>query len=424
MISLTEDKLNRNEFLKDIFNLFDNFGNYGEGGLTISINGKYGSGKSTLLNFIEQKNQDKQKYHIIKYDAWQNNLFDNPLIPLLYTLNTLESTGSKIREGAKKILKAIPKVFTRTLANAHSVDLSPLFCNKNIFEEYTKYNQAVNKYRNILTELCKNKKVILLIDELDRCLPEYQIKVLETLYNIFNVPDLILVIAIDKRQLEYTIKKIFGNKEDVSGYLAKFIQYEIDLPETGKNKYLQTLIKFQCQYPEIKKICANMFDIAKISIRNCLQIVKELNLICNENDGNGKQIQYYYWYPLFVCLVIIIKKQYREIYKKYFYDEITEETSGGVVDLNKTRYYEFLSDIEGTSIKDIISYFISKKMNFAFILYFINYFHSLRKIDMSSLYKYTNYQSSRIEGVINSFEIPMWSRIQFNDVLSKIRIFK
>lgn len=58
MKNLTDDKLNRKEFLNDLFNLFDNFGNYDDGGLTISINGKYGSGKSTLLNFIDEKNKE------------------------------------------------------------------------------------------------------------------------------------------------------------------------------------------------------------------------------------------------------------------------------------------------------------------------------------------------------------------------------
>lgn len=51
MITLTEDKLNRKKFLDNLFNLFEKFGNYNDGGLTISINGKYGNGKSTLVEF-------------------------------------------------------------------------------------------------------------------------------------------------------------------------------------------------------------------------------------------------------------------------------------------------------------------------------------------------------------------------------------
>lgn len=423
MINLTDDKLNRKEFLNDLFNIFDNFGNYDDGGLTISINGKYGSGKSTLLNFIEEKNKDEQKYHVIKYDAWQNNLFDNPLIPILYSLNKLETTGSKILSGAKSVLKSIPKIFTNTLANAHSIDLSSSMINENIFAEYKKYTEEISKYKKILADFCKNKKVILLIDELDRCLPEYQIKVLETLYNVFNIPNLILVIAIDRTQLEHTIKNIFGNEQNVSGYLSKFIQYEIDLPDAENNKYLQTLILFNCEYPEVKNFCAKMFEIANLSIRDSLQIVKELNLICNEKDSEGKLIQYFYWYPLFVCLVLIIKKQYRDIYKKYFYYDKPFENMIDYLPLDQTPYKNFLNDISNTHVEEILNFFTSNKMNFAFILYWINYFYPIRYIKTNSLVDYTEIQQERIVKIIDNWETPMWEQRKFNGVLSKIRIF-
>ena len=424
MIDLANDKLNRIEFLNDLFNLFENFGNYDDGGLTISINGRYGSGKSTLLNFIKEKNEQEDKYHVIKYDAWQNNLFDNPLIPILHSLNELQSTGSKILAGAKAVLKSLPKIFTDTLANAHSVDLSPLLINENIFEEYKQYTEAISKYKEILTKFCKEKKVILLIDELDRCLPEYQIKVLETLYNVFNIPNLILVIALDKNQLEHSVKQIFGKQSNTSGYLSKFIQYEIDLPENTNNKYLETLILFQCKYPEVKQMCAKMFELANVSIRNCLQIVKELNLICNEKNSDGSPIQYIYWYPLFVCLVLIIKKQYRHIYKKYFYNEFANERITDTIPLNQTLFYKFLTDIKNTELENIIKYFTSKYIGFAFILYFINYFYSIHYIDIDSLVTYTGFDKDRIEKIKDSWDAPMWDAREFNNTLKKIKILK
>lgn len=72
MIKLSDDKLNRTEFLEDLFNLFENFGMYDDGGLTISINGQYGSGKSTILNLIQEKNNIDHKYNILRYDARKN----------------------------------------------------------------------------------------------------------------------------------------------------------------------------------------------------------------------------------------------------------------------------------------------------------------------------------------------------------------
>ena len=423
MIDLAHDKLDRTDFLNDLFNLFENFGNYDDGGLTISINGTYGSGKSTLLNFVKEKNEIEEKYYVIKYDVWQNNLFDNPLIPILYSLNELQ-TNNKILESAKAVLKNLPKIFTNTFANAHSVDFSSLLVNENIFEEYKNYIEAISKYKKILTEYCKKKKVIFLIDELDRCLPEYQIKVMETLYNVFNIPNLILVITLDKNQLEHSIKQIFGEQSNTSGYLSKFIQYEIDLPENTNNKYIETLISFHCKYPEIKQICAKMFELANVPIRNCLQIVKEFNLICNEKNSDGSPTQYIYWYPLFVCLVLIIKKQYRSIYKKYFYIEFKNENITNTIPLNQTLFYDFLTDIKDTKLENILKYFTSKYMQFAFILYFINYFYFIHYIDIDSLVSYTGYSKDRIERIKDNWDQPMWRSHEFNNTLTKIKILK
>lgn len=423
MITLAEDKLQRKEFILDLFNIFDNFGNYDDGGLTIAINGKYGSGKSTLLNFIMEENNTENKYYIVKYDAWQNNIFDNPLIPILYALNSLNETSNKIKECAKNVIKSLPKILVNTLANIHGIDLSALVTNENIFDDYKKHTEIINKYKNNLANFCKEKKIILLIDELDRCLPRYQIKVLETLYNIFNIPNLILLIALDKSQLKHSVKQIFGNQENVSGYLSKFIQYEIDLPENKNNKYLESLLAFNCEYPEIKEICAKMFEKANISIRSSMQIVKELNLICNEKRKDGQPFNYIYWYPLFVCLVLIIKNQNKDIYKKYFYEDLPFENSLKLP-LEQTKYYDFLSDIKHSPIENIIKYFISPNMNFGFIIYFINYFHTVSYITMESLTHYTNYSEDRIQALIHNYEKPMWNYNQFNKTLSKIRVFK
>lgn len=64
---LAEDKLARGEFLGKLFSLFENFGNQGERGFTMILNGKFGSGKSTLLDFIEEKNKADNKFSVLSF---------------------------------------------------------------------------------------------------------------------------------------------------------------------------------------------------------------------------------------------------------------------------------------------------------------------------------------------------------------------
>lgn len=68
-----------------------------------------------------------------------------------------------------------------------------------------------------------------MVDELDRCMPEYAIKVLERLHHLTEEnSNIITVIAIDKKQLISSVKQIFGF-ENPAKYLEKFIHFEIEL---------------------------------------------------------------------------------------------------------------------------------------------------------------------------------------------------
>ena len=106
---LAEDRLARGAFLGKLFSLFENYGNQGDRGFTIILNGKFGSGKSTLLDFLEEKNSTENKFSVIRYNAWNDNLFENPLIPILREVSKLEGKEGKIKKGAINILKKLPE---------------------------------------------------------------------------------------------------------------------------------------------------------------------------------------------------------------------------------------------------------------------------------------------------------------------------
>lgn len=68
-----------------------------------------------------------------------------------------------------------------------------------------------------------------MVDELDRCLPTYAIKILERLHHIFHELDnVVVMVSMDKRQLEQSIKALYGDI-DVDVYLRKFISFKVHL---------------------------------------------------------------------------------------------------------------------------------------------------------------------------------------------------
>lgn len=394
MIKLEEDKLNRKDLLDNIFSIFSTFGNQDGQGLTMLINGKYGTGKSTLLNFIKEKNlSEDNKFNIVSYDAWECNYFENPIIPLMYSLSKLENNAKKVKDAAKNVVKAIPISFFRTLANITKIDISAIADKESDeFSDFDKYKNAIDSYKEVLKGYCKDKKTIFLVDELDRCLPEYQIKVLESIYHVLNIPNLIVVIAIDKDQLDASIKSKFGIHTDTYGYLSKFIQYELDLPKGNTYEYIQSLMTFHVEDSSyVKSIMANMFESINLPIRDCQIIVQKLNLICKEvKDGWGHTTPYYYYYPTSVLFLLLLKHTNQKVYKKYFNNTIEMSYDKTKIALKNTTFYKFLNDIENSDFKQLFDYLLKDGFGQAVALQLINLFDDIALINEQELATYLN----------------------------------
>ncbi len=342
---------------------------------------------------------------------------------MLFIFSTL-SVKYIVSEGAKNILKKLPKIFLSTLAGAHAVDFTPLLENENIFDEYDSYKEALDKFRGVLTEYCKEKKVLFLIDELDRCLPEYQIKVLEAVYHLLEIPNLIVVIALDKEQLECSIRSKFGDAQNTLGYLAKFINYQVDLPDDNDTNLFLSLIDFNCEESSyVKPMLANMLKEMGYSVRNSQRIINEINLICNEVDDDGNKRKFYYWYPLLVSMIIIIKHEDYKIYKQYFTKQKDDYYKNNEIQFSNTNYMKFLEEIKGGKIEQLIRLMLQNHslcpIGQSFMLQFINAFDAVHLINKQDLLKYLNFNEERLSRLLQYSENSRYP-YTINNVIRKL----
>lgn len=121
---------------------------------------------------------------------------------------------------------------------------------KSDFNKLLPLENALNQIKDIIT---KSAHIILIIDELDRCLPEYAIKVLERLHHICNEMPITQILAINKKKLAYNIAKVFGKEYQTEehpdilinlfceSYLQKFIDIIIPLPNGKIDSRLEVL---------------------------------------------------------------------------------------------------------------------------------------------------------------------------------------
>lgn len=252
------DILNREAFVEQLVNLVENIAESGAS-VSFAIDGTWGCGKSFVLDMLEERlepiqseNTYTNKYLIIRYNCWEYDYYEEPLIAIISmiidTINEKskllsEDQGEKVKGVLKAVGTTLLSISNNTLKTTTGIDASEVFrvVKSGIdsgSEEYKKmqeydmffgFKQTLHRLQKILNEISEQYTLVFFVDELDRCLPEYAIKVMERLHHLTeNTQKIVNIIAIDKEQLQTSVQQIFGFK-DANEYLKKFIQFSIPL---------------------------------------------------------------------------------------------------------------------------------------------------------------------------------------------------
>lgn len=262
-----DDLLNRKSFVKNLMQVINEWNQlkHENDSLVISIDSPWGSGKSYLLNMwknwlISKENSDK-KYAVTYYNAWDNDDSDNAFIPLVYKLQQMDvykeniSLLDNVKLRSKDFLKScavalikdgIKKVIGEETASliGEGIDDASETKIENFFKQYSKYIEEKEKFRNALIDLMpENGKLIVFVDELDRCRPVFAIDTLEIVKHYFNIQNVVFVFAIDLSQLSHSIATMYGEGMDSVGYLRRFFDVNINIPSGDIKHYIKTVLK-------------------------------------------------------------------------------------------------------------------------------------------------------------------------------------
>ena len=251
------DILNRDSFVEQLIQLVENIAE-GKASASFAIDGSWGCGKSFVLDMFEEQLAQIQseetytdKYLIIRYNCWKYDYYEEPLIAIVATIIDAinEKTKFLYGEQGEKVKGVLKAVGTTLLSISHNafktatgIDASAVFdvlksgidTGTEEFEKMQEYDvlfglkQTLHSLQDALNKISEQYTLVFLVDELDRCLPEYAVKVLERLHHLTENTKVVNIIAIDKKQLKTSIQHIFGF-ENADKYLKKFIQFSIPL---------------------------------------------------------------------------------------------------------------------------------------------------------------------------------------------------
>ena len=247
------DVLNRKDFIDKLIQLVEGFADKKQG-CCFGIDGAWGSGKTFVLEkfeeqlkVIQSEETAEDKYYVFHYDCWKYDYYEEPAIAIIAAMldeidrelslfsKDVEDAGKVAVETVKTTLKKIASELCKNKIGIDLVEVASEILDKadkekvKDFDSLYGFKKALEETRKGMQEIAKDKTVVIVVDELDRCLPTYSIKVLERLHHIFNgLDNVIVIVSMDKSQLEHSIKAIYG-EIDVDTYLRKFISFKVHL---------------------------------------------------------------------------------------------------------------------------------------------------------------------------------------------------
>lgn len=257
--------------------------------LTIGVHGDWGAGKSSVLMMVQQSFSQKERVLCVRFNGWLFQGFEDAKAVLIETivdeLLKHRSKSTKVVDQAKKVLRRVDWMkaargvgglaFTAATGIPHIASLRDLYDGltglvgkgrseitlENLQEvsdqagkilkdaEPETAPEQMHAFREEFEELLSSAdidRLVVLVDDLDRCLPETAIGTLEAIRLFLFVPRAAFVIAADEGMIEYAVRQHFPDLPVAAGpasyarnYLEKLIQVPFRLPSLG---YAETRI--------------------------------------------------------------------------------------------------------------------------------------------------------------------------------------
>lgn len=316
-------------------------------GATIAIDAEWGAGKSWFVNHWK-KQLENNDYKVIYLNAFSQDYIEDPFLKIAMEItNTLDIDKSKLDDikstignvyravlpnmpvlifqvlmtliGAGKISKELTDTFNQikddtgkfgeTAAEILNEKLSEHISQQ--IDEYENEKKSLDFFKLKLSEITQKEKkpLVFIVDELDRCKPEFSVRLIERVKHFFDVPKVVFVLSMNKKQLEESINSYYGFSES-NQYLDKFIDVTIILDKSDKQSidFNRALVNFienlgvSFNSANNLKCVETLCYIFKPNPRQLVRILNKFAFLYNAKFKDGQKIF------LFLVLLVFEKK--------------------------------------------------------------------------------------------------------------------
>ena len=224
-------------------------------------------------------------YHIpIYYDAWANDNDNDPILSIVYQIIQTVGNHANIEEqkGLSSVFNLAGDIFA-LVKGFNPLELAKKLKSENPLEAIMQTKSLKERidefFENLIPE--HGERLLIIIDELDRCNPEFAVKLLERIKHYFNNDKVTFVFAVNLAELQITIRKYYGNEFNASRYLDRFFDLRVTLPPPNMEKFY-SLIGFGSNFGMIGSLDGIMrvvFRKNNMQMRDCIKYVSMMKAV-------------------------------------------------------------------------------------------------------------------------------------------------
>jgi len=226
--------------------------------MVIAVDAPWGAGKSVFLKcWVGEhiKAEHSNEATTVYFDAFQHDFLDDPLIALTGVISerfTNDAEHSKTWNKLKKAAYKLRKPAVRIGAFAASIGISEIAvpvvdavvdaaakelakASDEFWRKEDSKRAAMKAFYEALEKLAAEQKLIIVVDELDRCRPDYALNLLEVIKHFFNVPNVHFVLGVNLTELQNSVRARYGAGVNAGLYLQKFVMVTMPLPVRNRD---------------------------------------------------------------------------------------------------------------------------------------------------------------------------------------------
>lgn len=295
-----DDLLDRQQFASRLDKFIETERNFVQGSLVIALSSKFGSGKTTFLTMWKSEVERLEVGpRVIELNAWESDYYGDPLFAIVSSIldsldDTSEATG-RLLDAAKEVgwfATAILGQFANKLSGVDAIAAGKLAEEKRAqagstevlrydsFSLYRERTRAMTKLKEAIAKVVSDldRELRFVVDELDRCRPDYAISYLETIKHVFDVPGAVFILAADRDQLKNSAEMAFGANLDFDEYYRKFIHREVALPPITDSAYKKLALEYVPYYLQRDELRSCIMKIDTAGIENIVELIAALRL--------------------------------------------------------------------------------------------------------------------------------------------------